>query len=193
MISVRELLYSVLILLLQEELQLVPRHLCIFDLVNLHLRQIDNFRWEGVTQDFIVDIVRPVRLNETRCLLFGDGEQVTLWDVVFYPEIAIVEDARIVERVSLREEVTHKVTILSLLRWIRQVGYHERSFDRILPHLPRELILVNKGELGASGVQQYLMHHVIRPSTVLNRAIENYTHNTLFQLFAYEQGINLSL
>jgi hypothetical protein len=37
------------------------------------------------------------------------------------------------------------------------------------------------------------MHHVIRPSTVLNRAIENYTHNTLFQLFAYEPGINLSL
>ena len=137
--------------------------------------------------------MRPVRLNETRCLLFGYGKKVTLRDVVFDPEVPVVEDARIVERVSLREEVTHKVTILSLLRWIRQVGYHERSFDRILPHLPRELILVNKGELGASGVQQYLMHHVIRPSTVLNRAIENYTHNTLFQLFAYEQGINLSL
>ena len=114
----------------------------------------------------------------TRCLLFGDGEQITLRDVVFYSEVAIVEDARIVERVRVREEVNHKVTILSLLRWIRQVGYHERSFDRVLPHLPRELILVNKGELSASGVQQYLMHHVIRPSTVFDRAIENYTQKT---------------
>ena len=38
MIPVRELLYSVLILLLEEELQLVPRHLRVLDLVNLHLR-----------------------------------------------------------------------------------------------------------------------------------------------------------
>ena len=114
----------------------------------------------------------------TRCLLFGDGEQVSLRDVVFDPEVAIVEDARIVERVSLREEVTHKVTILALLRRVREVGDHKRSFYRVLPHLPRELILVNKGELGPCRVQQYLMHHVIRPSTVFDRAIENYTQKT---------------
>ena len=112
------------------------------------------------------------------CLLFGYGEQVTLRDVVFDPEVTIVEDARIVERVSLREEVTHKVTVLSLLRWVRQVGYHKRPFDRVLSHLSRELILVNEGELGACGVQQYLMHHVIGPSTVLDHAIEYYTQKT---------------
>ena len=111
-------------------------------------------------------------------LLYRDGEQVTLRYVVFYPEVTIVEDARIVKRVSLREKVTHQVTVLPLLRRVRQVGYHECPFDRVLPHLPRELILVNKGELSASGVQQYLMHHVIRPSTVFDRAIENYTQKT---------------
>jgi hypothetical protein len=108
-------------------------------------------------------------------LLFRDGKQVTLRDVVFDPEVTVVEDARIVERVSLREEVTHKVTVLSLLRRVRQVGYHERPFDGVLPHLSRELILVNECELRACRVQQYLMHHVIRPSTVLDHAIENYT------------------
>ena len=97
-------------------------------------------------------------------LLFGYSEQITLRDVVFDPEVAIVEDARIVEGISLREEVTHKVTVLSLLRWVRQVGYHKRPFDRVLSHLSRELILVNEGELGACGVQQYLMHHVIGTS-----------------------------
>ena len=108
-------------------------------------------------------------------LLFRDGEQVTLRYVVFYPEVTIVEDARIVKRVSLREKVTHQVTVLPLLRRVRQVGYHECPFDRVLPHLSRELILVNECELGACGVQQYLMHHMIGPSTVLYHAIEYYT------------------
>ena len=54
-------------------------------------------------------------------LLFWYGKQVALRDVVFDPEVTIVEDARIVERVSLREEITHQVTILSLLRRVRQV------------------------------------------------------------------------
>ena len=60
-------------------------------------------------------------------LLFGYSEQITLRDVVFDPEVAIVEDARIVEGISLREEVTHKVTVLSLLRWVSQVGDHQST------------------------------------------------------------------
>lgn len=57
-------------------------------------------------------------------LLFWDGEEVTLRDVVLDPEVAIVEDARIVKRVGLWEEVTHQVTIFTLLRGVRQVGNH---------------------------------------------------------------------
>jgi len=85
-------------------------------------------------------------------LLFRDREQVTLRDVVFDPEVTIVKDARIVERISFREEITHQVTVLSLLRRVRQVGYHEGPLDSVLPHLSRELILVNECELGACGV-----------------------------------------
>jgi len=71
-----------------------------------------------------------------------------------------------------------------LLRRVRKVGYHERPFDCVLPHLPRELILVNECEFGACGVQQYLMYHVIRPSTVLDHAIEYYTTEDITRYFS---------
>lgn len=111
-------------------------------------------------------------MNLLGCLLFRDREQISLRNVVLDPEVSVVEDARIVKRVCLREQVTDQLTVLSLLGRVRQVRDHERPLDSVLPHLPGELILIDEGELGASRVQQYLVHHVVCASTVLDHPIE---------------------
>lgn len=85
----------------------------------------------------------------------------------------VVKDARVVERVLLREEVTHELTVLALLRGIRQVLNHQGLLDRVLPHLPEELVLVDEGQLCASRVKQDLVDHVIRASAIPDRSIKD--------------------
>ena len=60
-------------------------------------------------------------------LLFGYGEHITLRHVILDPEVVIVEDRGVIERIDFREEVTHKVSILTLLGWISKVLDHHST------------------------------------------------------------------
>lgn len=60
-------------------------------------------------------------------LLFGDGEHVSLRHVVLDPEVAVVENARVIKRVLFWEEVTYQLTVLTLLRRVREVLNHQSS------------------------------------------------------------------
>ena len=105
-VPLRKLLDRVLVLLLQEGLQIVTRKLRTLQLVDLRLRQIDNLSRESIAKDLIVHIVRSITMRVRRkcvMLLFCDREYVTLRDVVFDPEVSIIEDAAIIEGELFRE------------------------------------------------------------------------------------------
>lgn len=105
-------------------------------------------------------------------LLFGNCEHVSLRHVVFDPEVAVVENARVIKGVFFWEEVTHQLTVLTLLWGVRKVLNHQRSLYRVLSQLPGHLILEDECQFGAGGVEQYLMDHVVGALAVLDRTIE---------------------
>ena len=105
-VPLRKLLDRVLVLLLQEGLQIVTRKLRTLQLVDLRLRQIDNLSRESIAKDLVVHIVRSIIIVVRRkCvkLLFSNREYVTLRDVVFDPEVPIIEYAAIIEGELFRE------------------------------------------------------------------------------------------
>lgn len=105
-VPLRKLLDRVLVLLLKESLQIVTRKLRALQLVDLRLWQIDDLSRESIAKDLVVHIVRSIIIVVRRkCvkLLFSNRENVTLRDVVFDPEVPIIEYAAIIEGELFRE------------------------------------------------------------------------------------------
>jgi len=114
-VALGKLLNRILVLFFEECLQLFSRKLRVEELVDLYFGQIDDFGVERVAQDFVVYIVR----------LLGDRKHVSLRHVILDPEVVIVENSSVVERVLLGEQVSHELPVLPLLRRVGHVLYHE--------------------------------------------------------------------
>lgn len=164
MVALCKLRDSILVLLLEENFHLLSVHLSVLQFVGLHLGHVNDTGGEGVAKDLIVNI----------SWLLCNREHVSLRHVVLDPEVPVIENAGIIEGVVLWEQVTDEISVLTVLRRVCQVRYHERSLYRVLTHLTDELILIDEGQFCASGVHQNLVDHVIRALAVLHHSVKGH-------------------
>ena len=101
----RKSLLSVLVLLSEEVFELPLSHFFIIQFVDLRLTEVNQVRGERVTEHLVVDVHRSL----------GNREESPLTDVVLEPEVVIVEDAGVIERVGLWDQITCQWLVLGAL------------------------------------------------------------------------------
>lgn len=111
-----------------------------------------------------------VSKNATKNLLLRKTEEQPLRDVVLPPEVrphfAVLW---LLQGVLSRKEVSGQRLVVRTLRRVNQLSNHERLLGLVVPHPPEELVLVDEGQLGPSGVHQDLVHHHVGDLGVLNK------------------------
>ncbi len=79
---------------------------------------------------------------------------------------------RKLERVLLREQRARQRTI-AILRWVMHTLHHVSLLSLMAEQSSCGLVLVDKGELAASLVEQHLVNHPIRTARIDHSTVEN--------------------
>ena len=100
--------FCVFVLRRQDTLELFTAHLVILKFINFNLRKVSNTSGHGVTEDFVVDVVRSL----------GNRKAIPLCQPVLVPEVPVVENVPIVERELFGEKLTQQRPVLLTLWWV---------------------------------------------------------------------------
>lgn len=102
-------------------------------------------------KNFVVHIVGP----------FCKRKNVPLGQVVLVPKVRVAKHSVVVKVHVARELVAcHGLKVFALWR-VDEVANHECCFNWVAAHAARVLVLINEGDLCASGVEQRLVNHII--------------------------------
>ena len=146
----------------EELLHLLLRHLVAIEFHDVGVTEVDHIHGESIDQSLVVGVHGPL----------WESEERVLTDVVLEPEVTPLLRITIMEGILRREQVTRQ-RLIPILRRVVQALHHMSLLGLMSKDSASRLILVHKGQLTTSLIEEDLLNHAIGAPRISHGPVKN--------------------